>query len=193
MEGMEKRELILQAAARAFGTKGFHDSRVSEIAAEAGVAKGTVYLYFKDKETLLHEVLHFYYERYTKELHAQVDQYVGARDKLLGLIRFHLAQFPQMVKFHKMNMEQLTKFQRDPNSKDRMKGEQQRNLRFIEGILQLGIDEGVFRSFNVEHAAVVCWGAMHANVHWAMVSGQEEIDIDIAESTVELLINGFGV
>ena len=49
----EKRKRILDAAIRTFGRRGFHEARIAEIAAAAGVAEGTVYLYFKNKEDLL--------------------------------------------------------------------------------------------------------------------------------------------
>ena len=52
----ERRRQILQAAVRAFARKGFHACRVSDIAAEAGVAYGLVYHYFGSKEALLETI-----------------------------------------------------------------------------------------------------------------------------------------
>src|ERR1043165_4350188 len=49
----DKRERILLAAERIFARHGFFAARVSEIAKEAGVADGTIYLYFKSKDDLL--------------------------------------------------------------------------------------------------------------------------------------------
>ena len=51
--GEEKRDRILRAAVRVFAKKGFHGARVAEVARSAGVADGTIYLYFKNKEDLL--------------------------------------------------------------------------------------------------------------------------------------------
>lgn len=51
-----KRSRLLSAAIRIFGRRGYHEARISEIAAEAGVAEGTVYLYFRSKEDLLGSV-----------------------------------------------------------------------------------------------------------------------------------------
>jgi TetR/AcrR family transcriptional regulator, fatty acid metabolism regulator protein len=51
--GGDKRDRILQAAVRVFAQSGFHATRVSEVAKAAGVADGTIYLYFKSKEELL--------------------------------------------------------------------------------------------------------------------------------------------
>ncbi|MFO0694819.1 MAG: TetR/AcrR family transcriptional regulator [Polyangiales bacterium] len=49
----DKRERILRSAIRVFARKGFYATRVSEIAKSAGVADGTIYLYFKNKDDVL--------------------------------------------------------------------------------------------------------------------------------------------
>jgi TetR/AcrR family fatty acid metabolism transcriptional regulator len=51
--GPDKRERILRAAIKVFARKGFYATRVSEIAKAAGVADGTIYLYFKNKDDVL--------------------------------------------------------------------------------------------------------------------------------------------
>jgi len=52
----DKREAILRAAIKVFASKGFFNSKVADIAGEAGVADGTVYLYFKSKDDILHSI-----------------------------------------------------------------------------------------------------------------------------------------
>ena len=52
----DKREAILRAAVKVFARKGFFNSKVADIAREAGIADGTVYLYFKSKDEILHSV-----------------------------------------------------------------------------------------------------------------------------------------
>src|SRR5258708_15083894 len=51
-----KRESILRAATRVFARNGYFNSKVADIARAAGVADGTVYLYFKSKEEILHSI-----------------------------------------------------------------------------------------------------------------------------------------
>ena len=55
-ERQAKLEAILAAALEVFVEKGFADARLDEVAARAGVAKGTIYLYFADKQTLFQEL-----------------------------------------------------------------------------------------------------------------------------------------
>src|SRR5437764_14040971 len=52
----DKRELILRAATRVFARRGYFNSKVADIATEAGIADGTVYLYFKGKDQILHSI-----------------------------------------------------------------------------------------------------------------------------------------
>src|SRR6266850_1836764 len=52
----DKREAILRAGIRVFAHNGYFNSKVADIAREAGVADGTVYLYFKSKEEILHSI-----------------------------------------------------------------------------------------------------------------------------------------
>src|SRR3954447_25980759 len=52
-----KREAILAAALEEFSTRGFAAARLDDVARRAGVAKGTIYLYFRDKQTLFQELV----------------------------------------------------------------------------------------------------------------------------------------
>ena len=52
----DKREAILRAAIKVFAGKGYFSSKVADIAGEAGIADGTVYLYFKSKDEILHSI-----------------------------------------------------------------------------------------------------------------------------------------
>ncbi len=56
-EPAARRETILDAALTVFAQRGFEAARLDDVAARAGIAKGTLYLYFKDKEALFEEVV----------------------------------------------------------------------------------------------------------------------------------------
>ena len=57
MRAAERRQAIVDAALVEFSAKGFAAARLDDIAARAGVAKGTIYLYFEDKEALFQELV----------------------------------------------------------------------------------------------------------------------------------------
>src|SRR5260370_14749076 len=78
----EKKECILGAAVRAFARFGFKKTSVDQIAREAGVAKGTVYLAADTKEDLFYQAVHREVRAYTAELSKLIDPRVPA-DELL--------------------------------------------------------------------------------------------------------------
>jgi AcrR family transcriptional regulator len=63
MQREERRAAILQAARSVFATKGYHEAKVDDIAAAARVAKGTVYLYFRDKRTIFSDLVDHLFTR----------------------------------------------------------------------------------------------------------------------------------
>ena len=89
----EKYQKILEAAISVIAQEGFFNSTVSKIAQAAGVADGTIYLYFKNKNDIL---LHFCNHK-TKVVFGAFQEEVNkghdARSKLLNLIKVHLSEF----------------------------------------------------------------------------------------------------
>jgi TetR/AcrR family fatty acid metabolism transcriptional regulator len=86
----DKRERILDAAVRVFAKKGFHATRVSEVAKAAGVADGTIYLYFRSKEELLVSLFEDRVERLLAFLETELPRARGAPDKLRRVIEIQL-------------------------------------------------------------------------------------------------------
>jgi len=90
VRGGDKRERILDAAVRVLAKKGFHSTRVSEVAKAAGVADGTIYLYFKSKDELLVSLFEDRVERLLAFLQADLPRSGNASDKLRRIIELQL-------------------------------------------------------------------------------------------------------
>jgi TetR/AcrR family fatty acid metabolism transcriptional regulator len=88
--GGDKHERILDAAVRVFAKKGFHATRVSEVANAAGVADGTIYLYFKSKDELLVSLFEDRVERLFAFLEAELPRATTAPEKLRIIIELQL-------------------------------------------------------------------------------------------------------
>lgn len=91
IKGSDKRARIIDAAIKVFAERGFHTATVSEIAKAAGVADGTIYLYFKGKDDLL---LRLFDEKMTEllaEARAELEREKSAPDKLARFIQLHLS------------------------------------------------------------------------------------------------------
>jgi len=76
-----------------FARNGFHQSTVSEIAREAGVADGTIYLYFKNKSDILVQFFSYKTKQVFQRFQEEVAQADSAVDKMRNLIRRHLEEF----------------------------------------------------------------------------------------------------
>ncbi len=90
-KGNDKRARILDAAIKVFAERGFHTATVAEIAKGAGVADGTIYLYFKGKDDLL---LRLFDEKMTEllaEARAELSREKSAPEKLRRFVELHLS------------------------------------------------------------------------------------------------------
>jgi TetR/AcrR family fatty acid metabolism transcriptional regulator len=87
----DKRARILEAAVKVFAERGFHTATVAEIARAAGVADGTIYLYFKSKDDLLLRLFDEKMTELVEEARAAVSAEKTAPAKLRRFIQLHLA------------------------------------------------------------------------------------------------------
>ncbi|MCL2724029.1 MAG: TetR/AcrR family transcriptional regulator [Polyangiaceae bacterium] len=109
----DKRDRILQAAVRVFAKNGFHATRVSDVARAAGVADGTIYLYFRSKEDVLVSLFEDRVEKLLasmkgeklqtapERLHAVIDMQLGLlaeEREMAEIITVILRQSTQMLK-----------------------------------------------------------------------------------------------
>src|SRR5215212_10816789 len=88
--GTSKRERILRAAVDVFARNGYFNSKVSEIAKAAGVADGTIYLYFDGKEDLLITIFREHTRSYLQSLERSVANVNHAEERLRIAVRHHL-------------------------------------------------------------------------------------------------------
>lgn len=86
----DKRERILRAAVKVFARKGFYASRVSEIAKAAGVADGTIYLYFKSKDELLTSLFEDRITRLLEVLHREVEAVPSGPGRVRRVVELQL-------------------------------------------------------------------------------------------------------
>src|SRR5580698_1456672 len=85
-----KRERILDAAVKVFAAEGFYNAKVSQIAQAAGVADGTIYLYFKSKDDLLIQLFEDRMERVNANLREAIDTESTATARLKRIVKLHL-------------------------------------------------------------------------------------------------------
>jgi TetR/AcrR family fatty acid metabolism transcriptional regulator len=113
--GGDKRDRILAAAERIFARHGFFAARVTEIAKEAGVADGTIYLYFKSKDDLLISWFEHRMKQVNDELRATIER-VPPREQLRAFIKRYLELVhdePAAAEVLTIELRQSSKFMKE--------------------------------------------------------------------------------
>jgi TetR/AcrR family fatty acid metabolism transcriptional regulator len=112
-----KRERILDAAVKVFAAEGFYNAKVSQIAEAAGIADGTIYLYFKSKDELLISLFEDRMDRVLSTLRgALAEPHRSAGERLRRVIDVHLElveQNPEMAEVITVELRQSRKFIRE--------------------------------------------------------------------------------
>jgi TetR/AcrR family fatty acid metabolism transcriptional regulator len=88
----DKRSIITDAAVEVFAQKGFHQARVSDIARRAGVADGTIYLYFKNKEDLLLSIFEEKMDELLAGLGRALEGVDDPEERIRRFVAFHFEQ-----------------------------------------------------------------------------------------------------
>ena len=86
----DKREAILRSAIKVFAQKGYFNSKVADIAKAAGIADGTVYLYFKSKDEILHSIFDRAMEEFIAEGKREIAEIETADGRLRRIAQLHL-------------------------------------------------------------------------------------------------------
>ena len=157
---------IVTAALEVFVERGFAAARLEEVARRAGVTKGTVYLYFKNKEALFKAVVRETIVPVIAKGEAMAQAFTGsARELVERLVREYwrlvgeteLAGIPKLMMAEAATFPQLTRFYYDEVVT--------RGHRLMAGVIERGIKSGEFRKVDVPTAAKLAMSPlMHATV-----------------------------
>jgi TetR/AcrR family fatty acid metabolism transcriptional regulator len=159
VSALDKRDAILRAATQVFARRGFFHSQVADIARAAGVAAGTVYLYFRGKDDLLVSI----FERTMKETLAEgaaaIADVSDPRERLRRIARLHLDRMGRdrdLAVVFQVELRQSTKFM------ERFSSTYLRDyLGIIRDTIAAGQASGAFRdSCNPTIAAKALFGAL---------------------------------
>ena len=144
-----RRVEILTAATRVFGRKGFEATRAEDIATAAGIAKGTLYLYFKSKEAIYTATV----SRACRELRAEVElhtaQAVGFQEKLRTALEVRLEYWTRHQSIYSLLLTVGREQKHRKQTADFLRAAQ----RDYKTLLQDAVDAGDFRCDDVEQLA----------------------------------------
>jgi len=186
----DKRRQLLDAAVRVFARKGFHSSRVGDIAEEAGVAHGLLYHYFKSKDQVLEAVFH---ENWSI-LVARIESVEETDEPAADQIR-HIAAIVLRTWLHLPDVVRVViqEFGRSPELGERI-GELTLPIDALQRVIARGVERGEFRKdVDPAFAATVVYGSIDELLTaWVLgrLPSDEEAVARAEQTLVEVILLG---
>jgi TetR/AcrR family fatty acid metabolism transcriptional regulator len=173
----DKRRIILDAAVRVFARKGYHTSRVGDIAEEAGVAHGLLYHYFRSKEELLETIFRETWRDVLDAVRSVEETDECARDRLAGVAKILLRAWRRDPDLVRVLVREVT---RSPQLQNEI-GEIVLAFRALERIIERGKSEGSFRTdLDARLAATMVYGTLEEILTGWVMGQLPDSDEDVA-------------
>jgi TetR/AcrR family fatty acid metabolism transcriptional regulator len=191
VEKTDKRDALLRAAIETFAARGFFNAQVADVARTAGVAAGTVYLYFRGKDDLLISI----FEKTMKEAIAagreSIARHTDPLAQLRTIARLHLDRMSRdrdLAVVFQVELRQSTKFM------ERFSATHLREyLGIIRDVIARGQSMGIFRkTLNPTLAAKLLFGMLdEMATNWILSRRKYSLAAD-ADAIVDLFVRGVG-
>jgi TetR/AcrR family fatty acid metabolism transcriptional regulator len=190
-KGNGKYDLILRAAIKVFARGGFFNSKVADVAREAGVADGTVYLYFKNKDDILVSIFNNYMDEALAEGRARLQKIDDPVEKLRRIVTAHLdglGRDRDLAVVFQVELRSSTKFMEQFSATKVTE-----YLDLIRGVIEEGQREGVFRAgLNTKLLAKILFGALDEMATNWVLSRKRYSLVATADTVIDVFLSGIG-
>lgn len=188
----DKREAILRAATRVFARNGYFNSKVADIAGAAGVADGTVYLYFKSKEEILHSIFDRSVDEAVADGRQQLEKLDDPREKLRRIAWLHLERLGadrDLAVVFQVELRGSTKFMEEFSAAGFAE-----YLALIRTTFEEGQAAGVFRQeLNSKVMAKILFGALDEMATNWIISKRRYKLAPMADQVLDIFLHGVAV
>lgn len=187
----EKYSAILDGALKVFAEYGFHRSQVSKIARAAGVADGTIYLYFKRKEDILINLFREKLGELIDKFTSGIENVTDVREALHRVCYIHYSELEQNVDL--AYVAQIELRQSDLELRKEIGEAFKPYIKLIEELLVKGIEQQVFRpDLDVKLTRLLLFGAMDEVVTSWLISGRKYSLVSQVDGTLKFFLQGIG-
>ena len=183
----EKRRVILDAAVRVFARKGYHTSRVGDIAEEAGIAHGLLYHYFASKEQVLETVFRDNWSELLEAFHRIEASDEPATEQLEGIVKVLLRSWQRSPDLVRVMVREVA---RSPQLQGQV-DEVREGFLAIQRVIERGQAEGSFRpDLDARLASWIVYGGLEELLTGWVLGQLPDGDADVAraEATVLALV-----
>lgn len=190
MRGEEKYRMILNAAKQVFAQEGFYNSKVSEIAREAHVADGTIYLYFKNKDDILISLFEEELNAIIMTVKEKLKDIDDPREQLIKFCDNHLGMVESdkaLAEVIQVELRQSNKFMREYKNKHFLA-----YLNIIADIISQGQQMGIFREYlKPDICARVVFGSLDELSTYLVTARRKRYDVhEVATMVGNSFLNG---
>ena len=184
-----KRESILRAATRVFARNGYFNAKVADIAREANVADGTVYLYFKSKEEILHSIFDQNMAGAIASGRVLIEKLRDPGEKLRRIAMLHLERLGadrDLAVVFQVELRGSTKFMREFSAAGFAE-----YLGLLRKTFEEGQRSGVFRKdLNAKLVSKILFGALdEMATNWIISKRKYKLET-MAEVVMDVFLNG---
>jgi TetR/AcrR family fatty acid metabolism transcriptional regulator len=188
----DKRRRILDAAVGVFARKGYFAARVSDVAEKAGVADGTIYLYFQDKQDILVRLFDEVMSVHVAEAREAVRALPSAPERLQAIAERHLAVLGEnrdLAVVFQVELRQSTRFM------ERFTASWLHDyFELLDEVMEQGQRDGTLRAdVNRKLAAKMLFGALDETVTSWVLSEKRYALKNLAAPVVDLFLRGAAV
>lgn len=177
---------ILEVAAQLFASRGFHDVKVDDIAESVGLSKGTIYLYFENKDNLFLAMLTERLEAFDKQLSQAVRAEASFHEQLERFIYSYLTFFRENESFYKIVHSEKTRMSIENHYKLH-EYSQSSYLKISELITKMvaqGIEEGALRPLDPQSLGLSLVGILNMIIYHSIFMG---VLVSLKEDTAMIM------
>lgn len=180
---------IIDAAVEVIAENGYHQSQVSKIAKQAGVADGTIYLYFKNKEDILISLFKEKMGQFIERMEEDIKEKTTAKEKLALVISKH---FSLLADDHNLAIvTQLELRQSNLELRQKINEVLKGYMNILDNILTEGIQSGELKEgLDVRLARQMVFGTIDETVTTWVMNDQKYDLAALSDSVLELLVSG---
>ncbi|MFO8037022.1 MAG: TetR/AcrR family transcriptional regulator [Anaerolineales bacterium] len=186
----KRKKQIINAAQKVFSELGFHEARMSDIAEESGLSKGTLYLYFESKDEIILNLLDKLFETELRALRKLIDQDASAEDRVLQYTERVIDDMVSMQAWMPIAFEFISLAFHRETVQEVLRSYFQEHMKTVKAIVAQGCQRGEFKDIDPEEAAIAL-GAVLEGTPLLWVYDQKTVDIPShIRSGVHLILNG---
>jgi len=189
----KRREQIIDAAIEVFADKGFYNAKVADVARAAGIADGTIYLYFKNKDDLLISLFETKMEHILERFASTLNSTLSAQEKLKHFVHLYFKMVEEdqnLAQVFQVELRQSSKFLKDYHNQKFIDF-----LNVIGQIIKEGQRDGEFHNdIRINTTKLAIFGAMDEIARqWILTIEPKSQLQDIAAELTKIFLSGLSL